>query len=205
MIVSHYGLHTAGGIPFLVQPNGGQNLISPSLQSPFRPVIRPRTARCPHDIKLGQQAAVPLWADEPLAQAFWPTPVKAGEPARLLYAPDADVLETLNQLARLASPTGSLVQPIWWRPPKEIAHVYGLTNLGPLVWTSANAENFGHVRRHIELAQAYQRRIVIVATARLPLFEGVEKVETFTLPSEEPLETIGATLLRQHMEKIQNG
>src|SRR5690606_23221288 len=125
MIVSRFGLHVAGGVPFLLQQSGSQNLISPELRSPLDLQIRPRNAQCPHAIDLGQTLdEVPTWVDEPLAQVFVPTPRREGETAKLLIDPDGSWLHRLAALERLCSPVRSLALPIWWRKSGLLVPTY---------------------------------------------------------------------------------
>ena len=202
MIVNRFGLHVApGGIPFLVQPRGSFNLISPNLPSPFEPQIRPRTARCPHliDMSAGEDVEIPAWVDEPLAQLFLPTPRQPGEVSGWIHGASD---ELVLQLSRLSSPTGTLAKPIWWQRADLPGHFYGITNLGPLVWTSALTSNWREAERHLVLGQAFDRRVLIAGIDRLPLFSGVQEVHPFILPPDQPLEAIGAAVLRRYMQTI---
>lgn len=205
MIVSRFGLHVAGGIPFLLQKAGTQNLISPHLHAPFEPQIRPRNARCQHNINLANTADAPSWVNEPLAQVFWPVPRREGTTAKLIVDADGSLGPSLEALARLSSPTEVPIRPIWWRKAQQLAPLYELTNLGPLVWLAANMSRTHEIERHVELAAASGRRILIVCESRVPIFQGVDWVEPFHIDMGAPFEQIGAGLLRQHMEDIQNG
>lgn len=200
MIISRFGLHDAAGIPFLIQQRGSQNLISPELRAPFQLNIRPRNARCPHDINLDRTLDdLPSWLDEPLAQALVPTPRSAG-PTPMIYDPDGLAHGVIDTLCRMSSPVDSLMRPIWWQQARSRAPAYELTNITPLVWTAGDATRTDEIERHIELARVYGRRILVVCTGRVPIFSGIEWIEPFNLPDDQPLEAIGATLLRRHME-----
>ena len=202
MIVSRFGLHTAGGIPFLLQKNGFQNLISPELRAPFEAMIKPRNALCQHEINLSSTTPAPDWIDEPLAQVFHPVP---GSFVKIIVDPDGTLGPKLETLARLSSPTETLIRPIWWRQAMKLAPLYQLTNIGPLVWTAATVGRTREIERHVELAAANGRRVLIVAESRIPIFQGVEWIEPFDFPIDAPFEAIGAGLLRRHMETIQCG
>jgi hypothetical protein len=205
MIVSRFGLHVAGGIPFLLQKSGVQNLISPNLRAPFEPQIRPRNARCQHNIDLDHIVEAPSWVHEPLAKVFWPVPRREGSTAKMIVDVDNTLGPSLEALARLSTPTEVPVRPVWWRKALQLAPLYELTNLGPLVWTAGNVNRTREIERHIELAAASGRRILIVCESRVPIFQGVEWVEPFHVDTTAPFEEIGAGLLRRHMEAIQNG
>lgn len=199
MIVSRFGLHTAGGIPFLLQKHGFQNLISPELRAPFDVQIKPRNALCQHAINLSQTVEAPDWVWQPLARVFHPTP---GFSAKIVIDPDGTLGPRLEALARLASPTETLIRPIWWRQAMKLAPLYQLTNLGPLVWTAATVGRTHEIERHVELAAANGRRVLIVAESHIPIFQGVEWIEPFDFPTDAPFEAIGAGLLRRHMQEI---
>jgi hypothetical protein len=205
MIVSRYGLHIASGdIPFLVQPSGSTNLISPDLRCPFEPQVVPRRSRCPHAINLadGIDVTIPSWVDEPLAQMFLPTPCRHNAPALLLYDPNGDALQLIRSLERLVSPVEPHTRPIWWKTPKDLRYLYGLTNLGPMVWTSTEMRYTQDADKHIDLGRAFERKVLLVATERMPLFTNIAPVSTFTLPPDEPLEAIGAACLRRYMSQV---
>lgn len=200
MIIDRFGLHVApGDIAFLVQPRGTVNLISPQLYSPFQLQIRPRTLRCPHDIDLNQQVDLPDWVDHPLARIFHPTPRQPGEKAGLLHDPNGEALPLIERLCRLSSPTHSLINAIWWAKASARRQQYGVTNLGPLVWTAVEMNHVRQAEAHIAQAEATGRRILLVARQQLPIFHVVERLEPFDLPHGEPMEAIGATLLRRYM------
>jgi hypothetical protein len=202
MIVTRYGLHWApGGIPFLVQSAGSQNLIARELESPFVVNVRPRRLQCPHAIDLSNHVPSPTWLQDPLAQAFVPTPAGGGEKVRLILDPDQKLSQLLLQLERLCSPVECQMRPIWFKEAQRETPRYGLTNLGPMVFLGATQAGMKDVFRHIELSQVTARRVLIVARDRLPVFDGVEWIETgLSDVSGEPLEAIGAGALREHMQ-----
>lgn len=204
MIVSRYGLHVAEGIPFLLQRSAAINLISPDLPCPFEPHIRPRNERCPHNFTLSQVDPRPTWADEPLARAMSPTP---GHSAVWVYDPDDLVGPTVAALRRLSNPTYDNTQAVWMKEPEWARKLYEVTNLGPLVFTSAEVQYTRQVHKHIAFARAARRRLVIIAREQMPLFrgDGIERIEAFDLDLSQPFERIGAGLLRQYMQDIQDG
>ena len=201
MIVSHYGLHWApGGVAFLVQPLGSQNLISPELACPFVPHIRPKRLRCPHQINLADHCAAPAWLEDPLAQAFLPTPRAVGEKAKVILDPANRIEGMLVQLSRLSSACEPITRPLWWRTPNETQALYTVTNLTPLVWIAGTQQFARYAARHIELGQAFGRRVLIVARERMGLVDDCEWIETSLGDvSGEPLEAIGSGVLRSIM------
>lgn len=200
MIVSSYGLHWApGDVPFLVQPLGSQNLISPSLECPFVPHIRPKRLRCPHNIDLSTTAEAD-WISDPLAAAFLPIPRQPGEPAKAILDPDGKLEPLLAQLSRLCSATEPLMRPLWWRTPNESLALYTVTNITPLVWTGAELRVGRDALRHEQLGRAGNRRVLLVCRERLPLFDGWEWITSDLNDIRmEPLEAIGAGALRRYM------
>lgn len=201
MIVTRYGLHWApGGIAFLVQPQGSQNLISPKLESPFVPHIRPKRLRCPHNFDLTTFVDAPDWINDPLAHAFLPTPKRVGEKARVFHDPDGRYEKLLQDLQRLSSPVEPLARPIWYRPPNESMSRYAVTNLTPMVWTSTEMVHCKHAIHHIGAGEAMQRRVLIVTKELLPIYDGEWIKTELTDISGEPLEAIGAGLIRKEMD-----
>ncbi|AKU43601.1 hypothetical protein CPT_Seuss75 [Caulobacter phage Seuss] len=201
MIVSRYGLHIAEGIPFLLQRSGAINLISPDLPCPFQAHIRPRNERCPHDFNLNAVDPAPAWVSEPLVQAFLPTP---GTSAVWVYDPDNKLGPTIAALRRLSSPTYDSTTAIWMKATEWVKKLYEVTNLGPMVFTSAEVNHTEAVNRHAAVARACNRRLVVIARERMPLFD-MKRVEPFDLDLSQPFERIGAGLLRSYMEDVQNG
>lgn len=196
MRVSHFGVHWApGGIPFLVQSIGAQNLISTELPSPFVVSVKPRTLHCPHAIDLTQQAKAE-WVSDPLAQALLPIP---GRSVSMLYDPTGKHERLLQTLQRLSTATEPLMRPLWWRTPQQMTPIYGVTNISPIIFFGGEASRFLDVMRHRDLALTFNRRVVISLRDRIPL-AGVDWIETeLTDVSSEPLEALGATALREYL------
>lgn len=203
MIVSRYGVHWApGSVAFLLQPLGSQNLISPDLQSPFTPHIRPKRLRCPHQINLADHSPAPAWIEDPLAQVFLPTPREPGERAKVILDPENRVEAMLLQLSRLSSACEPITRPLWWRTPNETQALYGVTNLSPLVWIAGTQQFCRYAARHIELGQGFGRRVLIVARERMGLVDDCDWIETRLGDiSGEPLEAIGSGILRDYMNR----
>jgi hypothetical protein len=202
MMVSCYGVHWApGGIPFLLQPTRSQNLISPRLDSPFVTHIRPKRLRCPHDIDLGTTAEPPDWIQDPLAQAFLPTPRAPDEKPVMVLDPEGRLDGLVMQLSRLCSATEPLMRPLWWKAVHEVRHLYGVSNITPMVWIRAAVSQCDFVFKHLDLGQAHNRRIVIICRDRLPIHANEATLITTELTdvSREPLEAIGAGALRSYM------
>jgi hypothetical protein len=208
MIVGRYGIHIApGNIPFLLQPDGAQNLISPELRFPFQPHIRPKTLRCPHGINLdaGVGVEIPAWTDEPFIRAFLPIPRQEADRALLVHDPEGGLTRAAETLTRLSSATGWIVKPAWMQRPDEMRHVYGVTNLSPMVFTSAEINHTKAIDWHVQIAAATQRQLVVLCKERVPIFgHAVEWIQAPTeLPLDEPLEAIGAAALRRWMMNVQ--
>lgn len=202
MIISCYGVHWApGDVPFLVQALSSQNLISPNLPSPFMTNIVPRRQRCPHQIDLSTTAPAPDWLSDPLAKALLPIPRGPGETAKAILDPDRRYERLITQLQRLSSPTETLVRTLWWRLIGDLRGVYAVSNLSPLIWIGVEWQHTEEAVKHVREAEAAMRHVLFVAPQKVPLFAGVEWIETqLGDVSNEPLEAIGAGVLRQHME-----
>lgn len=200
MIVTRYGVHWApGGIPFLVQSEGAQNLISRTLESPFVVNVRPRRIQCPHSIDLTQSAQAD-WLQDPLAAVFLPTPHTGGKPAQMILNPPDQLL---LQLQRLYSPTLPMLRPIWFTENARETANYAVTNLGPMVFLGATLATMRFVYRQIELGRTNNRRVLIVARERLPVFGDGEWISTELKDvSREPLEALGAGALKDHMSNV---
>ena len=159
--------------------------------------------RCPHQIDLETYLPAPDWITDPLAAVCIPVPRQPGEKIKVLYDPDGHVEGLLRHLSRLSTPTQSLHRPIWWRTPPLVQREYLCTNISPVIWSSASINHCGYVDQHLGLAEAFNRRVLIVARDRLPLFNEVEWITTDLKEadiSSYPLEAIGAGLLRQYMD-----
>lgn len=204
--ISRYGLHWAAGIPFLMQQvaYGPTNLIDRSLSPPFR-IDAHRSRICPHGIDLDFHVETPAWVrDDPLARAFWPTPKGASERV-LVVVGDHDRL--VHELTRICSPVQPMSRPVWFKSATAMRPVYEATNLSPIVVTGAKLDDVPSCIQHLDLANAFQRRLVIIARERIPLFgaefDYVETDLSLDRISSEPLEQIGSGLLREHMERGQ--
>lgn len=202
MIVGRYGIHVAEGIPFLLQRSAAINLISPALKCPFEPHIRPKNERCPHNFDLGQTAPRPDWMDHPLAAGCSPTP---GYSAVWVYDPDDKMKPTIQALRRMSNPTFDHTLSIWMQDARAFNAAYAVTNVGPMIFTSVEVNHTRSVHNHLNFARSHNRKLVVVARERLPLFNEIQRVEPLILDLDQPFERIGAGLLRQHMEDIQNG
>jgi hypothetical protein len=204
VLVSRYGLHWArGDIPFLVQPSGATNLISPDLPCPFVPQIQPRRQRCPHNVDIHKTVEPGGWIEDPLAAVFLPIPRPRDEKVLVLHDPDRRLAEVIQELSRLASPTESIIHPVWWKKIRDQQGLFGVTNLSPIVWIGVDRHYGRQCQELIMMAQATDRRMLIVTTDRVPLFDGVTHITselTWADVSNQPLEAYGAWSLRQHME-----
>lgn len=202
MIISQYGLHWAqGDIAFLVQAKGAVNLISDNLASPFTVNTVPRRAKCPHLIDLDAVVDPPAWASHPAAAYFMPVPRTSGEKPRLLHDPEGRHEAQLKALVRLCSPIIPVTRPTWFGAGMNKEEPYRVTNLGPLIWVGAETGQTPVLRRQMGLGLAYNRRVVFVSVERIPLFGEVEALNLDDLPdlSQEPMEAIGAGVLRKFM------
>ena len=196
MRVDHFGVHWApGGIPFLLQGSGAQNLISRDLQAPFEVRVRPRTLSCPHEIDL-QLEAEAEWVSDPLAQAMMPLP---GHRVFVLHDVERKWDRTLQHLQRLSSATTALMRPVWWRSPQDATPIYALTNITPIVFFGVTVNQVMDLNRNLDLARTFNRTILISTQTRLPLL-GAQWIETnLGDVSQEPLEALGATALREYL------
>jgi hypothetical protein len=200
VIINCFGLHWAPGhVPFLVQPEGVTNLISPDLGNPFTLNLPGRGLKCPHWIDLERHAPAPDWLEDPLAQMFLPVPRGEGEKIKIILDRDDSLSPIINRLARLSSPIEPIIQPVWWRDAFTLRKRYQTTNLTPLVWTGVEASHTG-VLDHMDMARVFNRRMLIVAREPLPIYHHVEVIQTAM--KEVPvgdLEAVGTGALRRHM------
>lgn len=200
MIINQYGLHWASGeIAFLVQQSGTTNMISPELGSPFKLKVK-KTAVCPHQIDINQYVPLPEWTSDPLVDALAPRNKRRGEKHKVILDPTGDITLIVQDLTRLNSPTQSLLMPIWFRMLDGIRHTYAISNLSPMILISVGMAHMPELHRHVHLAEAFDRRLLIVARERLPLFQNFEWITTkLTDVRNEPLEAIGSAWLRKEM------
>lgn len=201
-IISCYGLHWVGDIPFLIQPLGSQNLISPDLPSPLLPQIKAKRVKCPHNIDLSRTAPLPEWTQDPLVRAFLPIPRQPGEKAKLILDTDNRVSDMIQTLSRLSSAIHPIALPIWFRDTNEGTTFYSVTNLTPMVWLGCQQSNARAVLRHIDLAKSFNRTCLFVARERVWVFDDCEWIKS-DLPDlrNEPLEAIGAQALKEFMQR----
>lgn len=196
MRVDRFGVHWApGGIPFLMQASGAQNLISRDLPAPFEVRVRPRTLSCPHEIDLTSEAKAD-WTSDPLAQAMMPVP---GFRIFMLHDPTGALDKTLQTLQRLSSATQPLMRPLWWKTPQDMTPLFGVTNLSPIVFFNASLDQAPLFTRNVDLARSYERTILCSTRQRFPTL-GATWIETeLGDVSKEPLEALGATTLKAYM------
>lgn len=201
MIVGRFGLHWAAGVPFLVQSNNVQNLISPDLGSPFTVEVSPRGARCPHaiDLAVAERAS---WIQDPLAQAFLPLPRGDRRP-QLILDRKGELGPLLMQLCRLLTPVGDVLRPIWWKDAYKYTPTYGMTNLGPIVLLGGDASRGRDIYRHLELGQSHNRHVLIIMRERVPVLDGEWITTELADVGAEPLEGIGAGALKEYMSNAE--
>jgi hypothetical protein len=156
--------------------------------------------RCPHLIDLDAAVEPPDWVDHPTAAFFMPVPRSPGEKPRYLYDPTNQYEAQILALTRLSSPTMFVVRPIWTIPAR-LDRTYQVTNLGVEVRAGIELNHIDQITTSTVVAEAANRRILFISRERLPLFGQVDKLEMESLPSllNEPMEAIGAAVLRRHM------
>ena len=200
-IISSYGLHWVGDIPFLVQPSGAQNLISPDLPSPLVPQIRAKRVKCPHNINLSVTVPLPDWIHDPLVRAFLPLPRQKSDKAQLILDPESKAVDMVQTLSRLSSAVHPLAYPIWFRDTNEGVTYYSVTNLSPMVWLGCEQIYARAVLKHIQLARSFNRRCLFIAPQRIGVFDDCEWIKSdFPDLRNEPLEAIGAQALKEYMQ-----
>lgn len=202
MIINTFGLHHVGGIPFLVQADGVTNLISPELGNPFSLKLPLRGIQCPHDIKLdGASMSEPEWLQDPLVQALLPVPGPVGGRVKMLRDPNDRYAQIIQSLLRLSSPTEPMVQPVWWQSPFTGRRRYMASNITPIVWTAVTISHIDSLIEHCDMTRVFNRTTVVVAREELPLYRGMERIETgLTRVPDGDFEAIGAGVLRRWME-----
>lgn len=194
-----YGLRTnPDGFSFLLQPSGDQNLIVEGLKSGMDgPRFKPRF--CLHNINLNEWVDPPEWTNDPVVQAFMPTP---GVGAFLLRNEDRRYDNLIRQLVRLSGSSLAMLRPLWSNHASLCRPIYEGTNLSPVVWISTALEHSQFAPLHIELAHLYQRRVIFIANGPFPPLPHLSLLATELRDLDtEPLEKIGAGALRVAMHE----
>lgn len=202
MIINSYGLHWApGGIPFLVQAENVENLISSELGNPFTLKLPLRGITCPHNIDLNLAVPAPAWLEDPLAEAMLPIP---GYQVSLLVDRTDRFAKTVDILTQLTSPTEVQVQPVWWASAFSGRRRYMATNIGPMVWTGVEAGHLDQLVQHLDMARVFKRRMLVVAREELPIYRDICRIESelVSAPTDD-MRAVGAGVLRRYMEHEQ--
>lgn len=195
MIITNYGLHEApGGINFLLQPSGPQNLVVANLEPPFTVTKGMGRPYCLHNVNLGRSEPAPDWIDDPLVQIFLPLP---GAGTFVLRNSDQRYDDLLRQLVRLSGSTVEMLRPIDSRLPCR--KIYAATNLGPVVWLAYDMSHASKAEQLSYLAKVYDRRVLFVSQGPFPFFGATEVSSPLRDLSDYDLEAIGSGVLKEHM------
>jgi hypothetical protein len=196
-VVSHYGLHDAGGIWFLEQEGGGKTALPISVASPFR--VRSKLP-CPHGIRVPRQTSDEVLPDHPLITVMSPVPT----PHRVYFLRQQHA-PAVAELTRLCSPTASICHPVWSQQLRTLANLLQVTNVAPLVLTGLGLTHLGMTRKLVQAALISPRRLVLVGddTAIAPAGAKVIDAPVLTGISDLPLEELGAQLLTEWMTNVE--
>lgn len=205
--VTHFGLHYADGVAFLLQGDGAENLFDKELKCPY--TVNARAKHCPHSIELATRAKDLdqdrwLW-DHPLALSLLPNP-HWPQVSLFVFKEEFDPA-VVRQLQDLGSPctANSLVLGSSAKQPSKVHDQFRLTNLTPMVLLVDGLQDMPSVNDLIRTARISPRRLVICSRERLPNLADVcefklEATELFTkLKPETPLRQIGAAVLHSIM------
>jgi hypothetical protein len=177
--VINFGLHIAdGGIPFLLESDGGHCLWNDKLASPFTTTLR----NCPHAI-----AKVP------------PEPGEISEGLELLaprvnggafFVPNLSV-EHQRAAELLTCATRSISFPAWAVDWKALVAELTLTNIQPMFVTGLEVRHFQKLQKLLTLPRT--RTLIVQGTHRLA---GLHQVELPDVKPDESWRRLGAHLVR---------
>ncbi|MES0134558.1 hypothetical protein NKJ88_06280 [Mesorhizobium sp. M0016] len=203
--VAHYGLHwIEGDIALLIQQDRVDHILGVQMDFDVK-VIPPRrhAFTCPHDISLGSTADGDL-PDDPLVNAFLPTPKELGEKA-MFVEDTVENKKLVHQLLRLSTPTASAaLAPLWMYRSEVFSTLLNLTNLQPLVVFGYRNELQMALSKLLEAAMFSPRRLIFMGPQWTVLRQEAERIKTSAQIEDVahlPLEQIGAARLRQRMMK----
>lgn len=208
--VDYYGLHYDGAIPWLVQGRGGTNFFGLKKTSPFVA----RNGMCNHLIPLA--APIPdrmHWeffqeiSSDPMITAMLPIPREPGDRAFYFEDPYDDLNLHLSCLSRLSSPIKSVMRPAWMIRSDQVEFEMSRTNVQPWILTQVTPKDQDLVTR-ITKSSAYLPRTVILTgksevVVTAPMKRVVTRIRDVDLKAmiSQPLENIGATVLRRFARK----
>lgn len=193
MRVGRFGLHSVGGVSFLVQNQIDHALPIP-MQTPFH-FDRP-SARCPHEIDLQRRAPVPE-INDPLWQLFLPHHSKgvyALHNIRPEFGPSrAD--EVLVQLSRLYGCVELTSRPLWNTKIGDLYEALTITNLGVVVVSCVELQSLPKLYRIIDGMPVVSRALLLLTDTPRLVDRHIRPITTELNPVElrqMPLEQIGA-------------
>ena len=206
--VAHFGLHSAGGLEFLLQAEDSAQTAAPwSHANPFEVVAR----RCPHAINLSLEPESDAWdefqhiARDALIVEMLPIPKRVRTPAFFGLHPDDEEhasswMAALEQLSSPTRPSGGL--PMWLVNPKTVAGDLMLSNLSPVALSRAGPRNTETLLRLGEAAVTAPRPLVVIGsndTVVPPFFRRLRtSLGTRPIPDLD-WRAIGARVCREHM------
>lgn len=209
-VVTHYGVHNAGGIWFLEQDDGGTNAIGSSVPSPFR-VKPPRKLACNHDIPLyahpgnSDVQRFKSLINHPLMKEMLPIP--KSRTVVSLFVDEGWMTPVLVAMSRLSSPTHGIVRPLWTEHIGVWLRELEATNCQPLVLTGVEPRNTTTVHRMTQAAATLPRRLVLVGSDKVGVMPNhIEKINLPPLDLSQledlPLDKIGGWYLSHWMRGI---
>ncbi len=109
----------------------------------------------------------------------------------------------LGTLSRMSSPIRSIIRPLWSLTPFQLQQELLTTNVQPLVLFDIQSHHRPQLDRALTLAVNSPRPVVLVGSPMVPTRPLMERITPCVeIDPSLPWEAIGATLLRNHMLRI---
>jgi hypothetical protein len=194
------GIHWAeGDIAFLLQAGTPQTALDFGVACPFPPSKKP----CEHRIDLSLPSPDREFPDHQLVDAM--SPVPRSDTYRIPFVTAGEGKLWLATLARMSSPTGVPIRPMWALTSKDIFQELEKTNVQPLVLVDVHVSERKKLDQVVAAAPYLPRKLVLEGTRDVILPPGTDRIG---VPDSHlidvlslPWEAYGAQLLRRHMLK----
>ena len=204
--VDTYGIHTDGGVTWLVQGRGGSNFVGLKAQCPFRvsggmcnhlvPTAAPIPDRVHWEIFLNI-------FEDPLVQAMLPIPKPPGSNLFYIEDPFGDLGLYLTTLSRLSSPIQGVIKPAWTLKAKDLEKELKASNIQPLVIVQANQKVQPLIDALAQLAPFSSRTVIVTGGEEVVARPPFQRIKTQIRKTELeelmtlPMENIGAAVIRR--------
>jgi hypothetical protein len=212
--VHNYGLHSYGGIWYLIQGIIDEKVCSlfPSAECPFVLGQYQSIRTCPHQVDINNvlddlEAYLPLFEDS-LIRQFLPIPALFDNRFVFVEGSTQNV-PVLSQLLRMCAPKERFLNMLSKTTAKQGAvgiRGLGITNMMPYVLYGAEPCHTKQIQQFMDLAVTYRQRILIMGSPDCILPFGVQvlrpqwdKLEKLFTSFTIPWERLGATVCREFM------